>query len=1578
MDKNVAIIGLALQLPGIKTLPQLCEVMDKRIDKIGDLPYRREKNTRQYLKSTHSQRHEEYIKGAYLDVIDEFDYKFFGLSYKEARFMDPHQRLMLQNAYKAVEDAGYGGNCLRGTNTGVYIGFNANNQRYDSAFLNQQPENSNLAFTGNLNSIIAGRISYFLGLKGPAMVVDTACSSSITALHIAYQDIINENCDYAIVGAISLKMLLLNSEEKLGTESFDYRTRTFDNQSDGTGPGEAVISVVLKRNTEAIKDHNSIYAVIKGIAINHNGNTLGITAPSVAAQEEVILHAWNKAKINPEDLSFIEAHGTGTKLGDPVEIAALRRAFQKHTDKRQFCAIGSIKTNLGHVESVSGLLGLCKCIASLQNRRIYPSNHFELPNHRIDFHLSALYVNDSTRPIHQKNCLCALNSFGIGGTNGHMVITSSETNQNKYSNLSDDLPAKNIFVVSTKSTGALYRLLFSYDEFLSNSDCNIADLCYTSQTGRGHYTHRLAIITDTIEDLSNKIKNILCNGLDKTLDGDIMFRISVVKKQTAVFDISDIYNLQSYYCSGANISWHSIYGKATRRRIHLPTYEYDPIECWFTEQFDDAFDFYNTSYVPRDMKEPAKINNNDLLVILNGNEENTSRQQLFFKRRSNTYIPRDNDGTDIISWIIAKRNRVSHILFIYNDDIERNAEQLYNFLRLITEQKATFIKNITVVTNNSLKVLSGDVEGDHAFHLKAIMKAAIWEYPDITFKYWDFDDTKATDNLNKLFYVYPEFISVIRKNQRYVEVLDKTKIQIKRKILFQERGVYLITGGTGGVGLVLAEHLAHKGCVNIALIQRTHYNEMTDNIKASITQIARKGSHVSLWNADVRDETSMCELLHTLRKRYGRIAGIIHCATSTKGGRIAETSFHDYLQIMRTKAVGATFLHTQTACDEPDFIVLFSSAITVTGGYQSAAYIAANMFLTTFAQKMDTVENKIIAMQWSAWENTGLAKSVDANKELFEVLNPIDACYAFDAALQLGQSTVIIGKRNHQSTLFHFSDKLPFEFKDAVVTVPAIEKDYICTNEISKEKEVLIDNLDEMIHYVREIWFQIFECIEITQTDNFFEIGGDSISAMKIINKINKSLHCSLTVSSILGNPTIQQFSEYVFKTIKQEDCTQIQLSDTQALSPSQKRLFMHWITNPKSVIYNLPEAILITGNLDYNKLNYALQNIVRDNEIFRTIYKQNNNQLLSEIIDADFRDIEIVNLKNYEINQYIASFIKPFNLNTGPLLRVVLISLESEDKHIFLYDVHHIVFDGVTRDLFIRTLLKHYFEIYEKMDNEIEYRHYAGWIGDYLKTDVVAAQRQYWLDKLYGADTENADSLYLLFDENKGERLVLRIPENQCEKIVAYVAKEKGSLFMFMLTVYSIVLHYFTGLKSISIATPVSGRNHIMFDNVMGMFVNTLVLRNDVNEQESFQSMFQRIIKNTILDLSNQDYQYDDLVSDLKSNRNLKPNHLFQSMLVLQNKEFGKDITTESLTLEAYPIPITVVKFPYSMQLVRMEHCIECSFDYCTTMYSKNSMQALLTQFIKTIETVVEQPSIEILKLRWIDREKKRLEFNI
>ncbi len=496
-QEAIAIIGMGCRLPSAHNLEEFWQLLQNRVDAITQVP-----PSRWQTKPSDSTIP---AWGGFIEDVEQFDPQFFGISPREAESMDPQQRLLLEVTWEALENGGQAPDKLAGTDTAVFIGIS----NYDYARL-QFPQSSPTnvyAGTGNAFSIVANRLSYLLDLRGPSWAVDTACSSSLVAVHQACLSLQKGECQMAIAGGVNL---ILSPEmtatfSQAGMLAPDGRCKSFDADANGYVRGEGCGVVILKRLSDAYRDGDTVLAVIKGSAVNQDGRSNGLTAPNGLAQQAVIRQALANAGIAPAELDYVEAHGTGTSLGDPIEVNALKEVLIEGRQSDQLAYIGSVKTNIGHLEAAAGIAGLIKVVLALQHQAIPGNLHLQKLNPLIDINGTSISIPTELQPwtIGEKRRLAGISSFGFGGTNAHLIV--EEATALSPSEAAVERPW-HLLTLSAKSPSALEQLAQRYQSWLSqNSLTSIANLCFTANTGRAHFTHRLAILAQSQEQLQSEL-----------------------------------------------------------------------------------------------------------------------------------------------------------------------------------------------------------------------------------------------------------------------------------------------------------------------------------------------------------------------------------------------------------------------------------------------------------------------------------------------------------------------------------------------------------------------------------------------------------------------------------------------------------------------------------------------------------------------------------------------------------------------------------------------------------------------------------------------------------------------------------------------------------------------------------------------------------------------------------------------------------------------------------------------------------------------------------------------------------------
>jgi len=519
-DLEIAVIGLSGRYPQANNIEEFWENLTAGRDCIIDIP-RDRWNHDAYFDPQKGKLGKSYGRwGGFVTDADKFDPLFFNISPAEAQFMDPQERVFLQCVYETLEDAGYTRESLRKSGhsgregqVGVFVGVMYEDYQLYGA--QAQLVGQGVALGGSPASI-ANRVSYFCDLHGPSLTVDTMCSSSLTTVHLACESLHRGECDVAIAGGVNLavhpnKYLLLAQGRFLASEG---RCASFGVGGDGYVPGEGVGAVLLKPLAQARAAADQIYGVIKGSAINHGGKTNGYSVPNPSAQTEVIAQALANSGVPARAISYLEAHGTGTSLGDPIEITGLSQAFERHTGERRFCAIGSVKSNIGHCEGAAGIAALTKVLLQMKHAELVPSLHSQVLNAHIDFESTPFVVQRERTPWRRPQVtiegktreyprIAGISSFGAGGSNAHLIV---EEHVEERPRIEMDASHPVIVPLSAKTPEQLQGQVLQLLQALDRCEAaDLPDIAYTLQVGREAMEHRLALIVGSISELREKL-----------------------------------------------------------------------------------------------------------------------------------------------------------------------------------------------------------------------------------------------------------------------------------------------------------------------------------------------------------------------------------------------------------------------------------------------------------------------------------------------------------------------------------------------------------------------------------------------------------------------------------------------------------------------------------------------------------------------------------------------------------------------------------------------------------------------------------------------------------------------------------------------------------------------------------------------------------------------------------------------------------------------------------------------------------------------------------------------------------------
>ncbi len=1175
---DIAIIGMSGVLPQASNMAEFWQnIIEKKLAS-GELPENRKRDVENYLRYKGSFETPLYQKASYLKEIDKFDYKFFNFTPREAGLMNPVQRLFLETSWAALEDAGYGGAAIKGTKTGIYLGYISDLEGYKYKQIITDVEDQitqEIATAGNLSAITASRLSYHLDLKGPSMMVDTACSSSLVALHLACQGLRNNDCDMALVGGVRLNILPVDDGFKTGIESPDGVTKAFDEAANGTAIGEGVVAIMVKPLVKAEKDKDHIYAVIKGSAINQDGTSMGITAPNAEAQKELLVQAWKNAGINPEQLDYIEAHGTGTQLGDPIEMDGIIRSFRQFTDKNSFCAINSVKANIGHLYDIAGLVGLIKATLALKNESIPPGINFNSPNKKINFEESPVYVNDQFKVWNKnghKRC-CAVSSFGFSGTNCHVVV---EEYTGKAINASK---TKEQYLVpfSAKSHASLVNQIKQFRLFLDKSEkIDFLALCNTLAKGRMHFSHRLAILAESLEELKIKLRQIDFEKdkpeekiyFGNKLSGQSVEEINELseKANSLLYSPQDVKldELAKLYIQGADINWTLLY--TDKAKLSLPTYPFEKHRCWVnipeTEQLNDGY-FYNLNWIKAESEteiQKALPKDQTLVVFHKSSWSDRLKNSEEFASASYFEINEKFSPYALPEKIVEGENR---ILFIpeYVAEIKSVTElqkyqknNLHVFQTIVKEiiaAKPEVKLEIDIITNQAYKVLEIDKVVPQQRILAAFAQSMEKELSNIVVKVLDVDSESSIPDC--LFWLnnHKNTLGAVRKGQFFIKEFQAVSEESfsSNELNLKQEGVYIITGGTGGMGLEISKFLVSKQhSISIALLGRSevpvkdgNLNEKWQKAFKVADSLIATGANLQFYQADVTEPQSLNNLITDLKQKFGKINGIIHCAGISKETSVLDKTTKEIESVLAPKVYGTYNLYEVTREEKLDFFILSSSVASVFTAPLQSDYAAANAYLDAFAEN----HSEINALNWVFWNETGMASDKGvATDTLFKSLNNQEAIESFEKVLNFNKSNLLIGKLNYQSGFIRVLENSPYQIEKTVENTISYfkTKQKAATDhklELTSEQVKLTGKEDasynEIEVKIASICKKILGFDEININDSFFDLGADSILLTRIYELIEKEYPGKLTVAKVFAHPSIAALSAYLDKQLKGE-----------------------------------------------------------------------------------------------------------------------------------------------------------------------------------------------------------------------------------------------------------------------------------------------------------------------------------------------------------------------------------------------------------------------------------------------------------
>ena len=938
-------------------------------------------------------------RGSFLDNIDCFDPLFFNISALEAEHMDPQQRLFLEECWMALENAGYAGSALDGRLTGIYAGCSAGD--YATLIRHGAPPQS---FWGNSCSMIPARIAYYLNLHGPAIAVDTACSSSLVAIHLACQALWSREIELALAGGVFLQCTpeFFRSAGGAGMLSPSGKCFAFDDRADGFVPAEGVGVVVLKRLSEALADNDHIWAVIRGSGINQDGATNGITAPSAVSQERLERIVYETFGIHPEEIQMVEAHGTGTRLGDPIEFRALTEAFRRDTEKRGYCALGSIKTNLGHAAFAAGVASVLKVVLSLQNRRVPPSLNFARGNAHIDFESSPFYVNTElkewTVAAGMQRC-AAVSSFGFSGTNAHVVIHESP----RMSRVREPRFAY-LIALSARTLDQLRQLaerLVAHLEQHPDLDCG--DLSYTLLMGRKHLVCRLVCVVSGVEHARALLQRWLVDGdvpevyvrtvQERSIRQSVFHEYGeqCIRNSCLNRDREELHRhlsaIAELYVQGYVLDFAPMFHGRNCGRIPLPAYPFARERYWVQER-SEAHEDVDNVYAPRDAT---------------AWHEDASEVSLFVPVWEPKASPKTVGPSPSNCWVVAVQAgphatalpRVAELdqsttqvewIFLRSDAADLSGQVLQHTIELIERIQGWIASGTKTGLLLQLLLLRENSEGTFGLlrSLAGLLRTVQREYPAIKTQCIQVEEEYSPEAIYQC--LRESRLAPEQKQIRYMRDQGSAfqELGLRRKVvcwkkfqptaeerMWAEGGVYLITGGAGGLGRIVAGEMAKR--VRGAVAMLVGRSELKEEQRGWLEQLRGEGLEAEYARVDVEDRGAVEELIARIRERWGRLDGIVHAAGVIRDSYVLKKQPEEVRAVLSPKVRGLVNVDEATRELDLQWMILFSSISGALGNVGQADYAVGNAFLDEYARYRNELVGKgerrgrTVSINWPLW-----------------------------------------------------------------------------------------------------------------------------------------------------------------------------------------------------------------------------------------------------------------------------------------------------------------------------------------------------------------------------------------------------------------------------------------------------------------------------------------------------------------------------------------------------------------------------------------------------------------------------------
>ena len=1546
----IAIVGLACRLPGAANSGQYWHNLRAGVEGITrfDLPTLLAAGVDPALA-----RHPRYVPARGVLAGGEcFDRRLFGYSPAEAAAMDPQQRVFLESSAAALDDAGLDPERFDGW-VGVYAGCDMMNPAL-------QGGGDGLARMIDYDKdYIATRVAYKLGLRGPAMTVQSACSTSLVAVHQAAQSLLNYECDAALAGGASLWLPQATGYlyQEGYIESADGHCRPFDASASGTVGSSGVAVVVLRRLEDAIADGHRIVAVIRGSALNNDGGTkIGYTAPSFAGQRDVIRFAQAQAGVDAADIAYVEAHGTATRVGDPIEVAALTAAFREATEAVGYCALGAVKSNIGHTGAAAGAAGLIKTALMLRHRELVPTLHYREPNPGLELDGSPFRIARELAPLPAEGALLAgVSAFGVGGTNAHVVLESppewpSRTHRAR----------PRVFCLSGSTPAAVRTMRTELAGHLESTTDSLDDVAYTLAAGRRRFPHRSVVVaTDRAEAA-------------EALRGDEPAATVSTERDTA------------FLFPGTSVL-RSGFGGAAHRTLPVFREVFDGLANEAREAF--GIDI-GTVLRPGEHRDWLRsLVNEQLALFAIGFAFARQFQEFGIEPKAMLGHSAGECVAAAVAglWTPSDALRLVHERGTLLEDVAPGRMLAVTGPPEQVRELLTSRPGLTVaIEAPRYSVLAGPVEliealraegfGDRvldlpgAYHTEAIRPAAdrlgrIVEQipntaPALPFLSNLTGDWADPARMRRGDYWADHAASTVRLSGCVDTLLDSSCR------VFVELGPgQTMTRLLRGHPAWTSEHLA------VPLTQRSEDSE-EQNLLAALGRLWERGFEIPL--EDLTDERHRCAL-----PSYPFEA--TDCETGRHLANSLTSSTHHNDMIITVGEVAAPELIA--AMSAPQGSIRESTLDEALGAVSGAMAPAV-----VVSVEADPDEDFRAGLKRLA------ADAAPAGVRLVLLGNDL---LGNDAATEL--------RHNAAVTVFDLDEGAPPPRPPSTSggvhawrgghwwqldeQPPAAES--LPEPESADEPEADAPR-DQTEAAIALVWQELLGLDRVGIHDNFFDLGGHSLLATQVTSRLRVRFEAEITIRTVLDSPTVAGLARAVSASDTSRRAGIVARTDRDGPLPAsfvQRRLWFLDQAGAESA-YAIPLALDLDGVLDVDALRAALTEVVRRHEILRTVLHEHDGEPIQVVLPPAPVDIPVIELSGEAAlpSALRADLRRPFDLATGPLLRATLLRT-GENRHVFALCLHHIIVDGWSLDILAEELGVLYNAFLDGAPSPlpeltVQYGDYTLWQQERLR-ETLDAELGYWKGRLTGAPA----SLELPTDRprprvqtHNGAIADRWLPARLRADLEALGRGHDATLYMTLFGGFLALLHRYTGASDICVGTPIAGRTEFELEKMIGFFVNTLVLRTEVDHRLPFTELLGRVRETAMGAFAHQDVPFDRLVEALNPPRDPSRNPLFQVMFNLLNIMDSPPALTGLVARDRDDIGLGSAQVDLSLDIFQRDDRLFCRLEYNTDLFDEETADRLLGHFETLLTAFAAAPETELGRcalLSEVDRQQVLVDWN-